>query len=228
MKIVIKVGGSIVCPDGKPNVPFLKKFADGVRKIKKQGHEVHIVGGGGMLCRNYVSAAKEFGLEDTALDVIGMKSGRFNALAIIAALNDIAYPVVPENFDDIGKALSSGKVLVLGGLLPGQTHDAVAVQLAGYINADLVIKGTNVNGIYDKDPRKDKDAKHLDRITHEKLFEIASHDTFVAGTSSIIDPQAALLLRRSDIRAIVLNIDDIDNLMKAVNGKDFTGTEING
>ena len=226
MRIVIKVGGSVICPDGKPDVPFLKGFAAAVRKLKKEGHEVHIVGGGGMLCKSYVAAAKEFGLEDTALDVIGMKAGRFNALAVIAALNDIAYPVPPENFDDIGKALSSGKVIVLGGLLPGQTHDAVAVQLAGYVKADILIKGTNVEGIYEKDPKKHKDAKRLEKISHERLFEIASHDIFVAGTSSIIDPQAALLLRRSNIKTLVVNIHDTKNLMDAIHGKGFVGTEI--
>ncbi len=114
----------------------------------------------------------------------------------------------------------------MGGLTPGQTTDAVAVQLADYIGADLLIKGTSIDGIYDSDPKKNKKAKRFNKISHKKLFEIVSTDTFVAGTSSIIDPQAALLLKRSNIRTVVLDIRNVDNLMKVLKGKKYVGTEI--
>ncbi|MBN2101330.1 MAG: UMP kinase [Candidatus Aenigmarchaeota archaeon] len=226
MKVVIKFGGSVLCPDGKPDTKLLKKLSDNVRKFLKGKNEVHFVAGGGVLGKNYVAACKEFGLSNTTLDLIGVKSSRLNAMSVIAAFHDIAYPFPPERFEDIGKALASGKMLVMGGLTPGQTTDAVAVQLADYIGADLLIKGTSVDGIYDSDPRKNKKAKKFDEISYEKLFEIVSNDTFVAGTSSIIDPQAALLLKRSNIRTIALDIRNVDNLINALKGKKFVGTEI--
>ncbi|NOX71271.1 MAG: UMP kinase, partial [Candidatus Micrarchaeota archaeon] len=219
MKAVIKLGGSVISPDGKPDVELLKRLSEKIRAFVKEGNEVHFVVGGGMLGKNYVAASKEFGLSNTALDIIGVKSSRLNAIAVIAAFFDIAYPFPPEKFEDIAKALTTGRMLVMGGLTPGQTTDAVAVQLADYIKADLMIKGTSVDGIYDSDPRKNPNAKRFERISHQELFDIVSRDTFVAGTSSIIDPQAALLLKRADIRVITLDIRDTENLMNALYGK---------
>ena len=226
MKVVIKLGGSIVCPDGKPDATLLEKLSEKIRAFIKEGNEVHLVVGGGMLGKNYVAASREFGLSNTALDIIGVKSSRLNAMAVISAFFDMAYPSPPEKFDDIGKALTTGRMIVMGGLTPGQTTDAVAVQLADYITADLLIKGTSIDGIYDSDPKKNIDAKRFERISPKKLFEMVSADTFVAGTSSIIDPQAALLLKRANIPAIAIDIRDTENLMNALNGKRFIGTSI--
>ena len=226
MKVVIKLGGSAMCPDGRPDVGLLKSLSETLRSFISEGNDVHFVVGGGMLGKQYVAASKHFGLSNTALDLIGVKSSRLNALSVIAAFRDIAYPFPPEKFEDIGKALATGKILVMGGLTPGQTTDAVAVQLADYIDADLLIKGTSVDGIYDSDPRKNPSAKRLEKITHKELFDIVSRDTFVAGTSSIIDPQAALLLKRSGIKTVVIDIRDMENLKNVLYEKSFAGTQI--
>ena len=84
-------------------------------------------------------------------------------------------------------------------------HDAVAALVAERVNADLLVKGTDQEGVYDKDPRKHADAVKLDRLTFEDLSKIFEESTHKAGIHQIIDPEAIKVLKRHRVKLVVVN-----------------------
>ena len=91
-----------------------------------------------------------------------------NATLLIAALGEAAYPKVAESHSEAKKFAESKKIVVMGGITPGQTTDAVAAVLAERVHADVFVNVTSVNGIYDKDPKKFTGAKHYRTLTPQQ------------------------------------------------------------
>jgi uridylate kinase len=113
----------------------------------------------------------------------------------------------------------------MGGLKPGITTDAVAALVAERVNADLLVKGTDQDGVYDKDPRKHADAVKLDRLSLDDLPKIFEESVHKAGMHQIIDPEAIKVLKRRRLRLIVVNGFKPENILAAVNGENV-GTVI--
>ena len=111
------------------------------------------------------------------------------------------------------------------GLKPGITTDAVAALVAERINADLLVKGTDQEGVYDKDPRKYLDAVKLDRLGFDDLPQIFEHSEHKAGIHQIIDPEAVKVLKRRRLKLIVVNGFKPENILAAVKGENV-GTVI--
>lgn len=225
MKIVIDAGGSVLCSGSAPNTSFIRKFSKLLLELRKK-HQVIVVVGGGALAKNYIGAARELKIPESQLDLIGIDATRMNARVLISVMGEHAYQKPVRDFGELANALLWDKVIVLGGLTPGQTTDAVSVQVAEFIGADMLIVGTDVPGIYDKNPKEHRDAKPLKRMSAQALFQMVQDSEFAAGKSSIIDPVAAKLLTRSKIKTVVLGIKDLENLKKAASGKPFKGTLI--
>jgi len=122
-------------------------------------------------------------------------------------------------------AFSGGKIVVTGGFRPGQTTDAVTLQAARAIGADLVIKGTDVKGVYDKDPKKHPDAELFREIGRKELARM-SKGPVEPGKNTVIDPVAAGIILEAGIKTLVVDIRDLENLKRAVSGKPFEGTTI--
>jgi uridylate kinase len=225
MKIAIKVGGSIFCPDGKPDKAFAAKFAAALLELSKR-HRLLVVVGGGRLARILIEKAGQSVKSESQLHTLGIVASRVNALALIYQLGENVYRGVPKNEEEVRKAFASGKIVVTGGFRPGQTTDAVTLQSAEAIGADLVIKGTDVKGVFDRDPKKHKDAKFLQKIGASYLLRMSEKAGLEPGKNTIFDPVAARIIEKRGIRTIVLDIRDFPNLMKAAEGKPFTGTTI--
>jgi len=126
---------------------------------------------------------------------------------------------VPVSVDEAQACLDTGKVVVFGGLRPGMTTDSVAALIGERIHADLLVKGSNVDGIYSKDPKKYSDAKKLDALRFEDLGKLFEADSHRAGINQIIDPEAVKILQRCKIKTVVVNGYDSENVLAAIKGK---------
>ncbi|MBO8174516.1 MAG: UMP kinase [Thermococcus sp.] len=217
MRIVFDIGGSVLVPD-KPDIDFIKKIAYQLVKISED-HEVAVVVGGGKVSRDYIQAAKTFTPNETFKDYIGIHITRANAMLLIAALGEKAYPFVVQDFRKAWEVIQLKKIPIMGGTHPGHTTDAVAALLAEYLQADLLVVITNVDGVYDSDPRENPNAKKLRRITTAQLVEIAMQGESKAGGSSVVDALAAKFIQRGKIRTYVVGKNDTINLFDVIRGK---------
>ncbi len=209
MKIVVKIGGSIFFTGADNvtiNMSLVQEFASSIKKLVEKGHVVNVVVGGGKIARKYINAVKKISRNETSADVIGADVARLNARVLIAALGDLAWKEPPRDFRELSIALESGKIVVCGGLQPGQSTDAVSALLAEYICADFLIKTTDVDKVYNKDPKKYSDAVPLDRITVEMLEKLINGNKLKgAGEYALFDSTALNIIKRSRINTIFIN-----------------------
>ena len=223
MRIVVRIGGSVVA--NPINTELMSKYADIIKAVKQQGHEVAVVLGGGALAREFIGIAKNLGLDMNAQDEIAISCSRLFAQLFLKKLGDATCNKVAITLDDAAQCLSEGKVVVMGGLKPGITTDTVTALVAERINAELLVKGTDQNGVYDKDPRKHPNAVKLDRLSIEDLAKVFEHNEHKAGIHQIIDPEAIKVLMRKRLKIIVVNGFVPENMLAAINGENV-GTVI--
>jgi uridylate kinase len=226
MRIVFDIGGSVLCPKGTPDLNYIKKLSKFVIDMKKKKHRIIVVTGGGMVAKSYIEAARTFKPDEDTLDFIGILGTRMNAMVLISALGRHAYNRLVKNKERLEDAIKSRKVVVMGGTVLRQTTDAVSVAAAEFFKADVIIIGTDVKGIYDKDPGKHRNAKMLKSISAKELHEMVKIKKHRAGPLTIMDSLAARLLEHTKIKTIVLNGRDFKNMKNAIQGKKFVGTLI--
>jgi uridylate kinase len=222
-KVVISLGGSILIPTLEEHT--VKEYVPVLKKIAEQ-HRLFIVVGGGGEARRYISILRDLGIDEGTSDEVGILVTRLNAAILIAALGDDAYPKVAESHAEAKKFAESGKIVVMGGITPGQTTDAVAAVLAERVGAAVFINLTSVDGIYSADPKKDKNATRFDAITPKKLLEIVSGTALGAGSNNVLDIVAARIVERSNIPLVVLDGRNPENLLQAILKGKFRGTVV--
>ena len=224
MRIVLRIGGSVAASPINPEI--ICKYADIIKTLKTQGHEIAAVTGGGALAREFIDIAKNLSLDMQAQDEIAISVSRLFAQLFIKKLGESACSKVALSLDDVAECLTNGKIVVMGGLKPGITTDAVAALVAERVNADLLVKGTDQDGIYNKDPRKNPSAVKLDHISFDDLQGVLSETTHKAGIHQIIDPEAVKVLKRKRVKLVVVNGYKPENVLAAVNGEKV-GTTVN-
>jgi uridylate kinase len=217
MRLVLRIGGSVIASPIKTDL--IKQYATVLKDLKVQGHEVAAVVGGGGLAREFIAIAKGLGLDEEAQDEVAISVSRVFAQLFLEKLEGIGCEAVPFSVDDAAKCLQKGKIVVMGGLKPGMTTDTVAALLAENVNADLLIKATDQEGVYDKDPKKHADAVKLDHVSFETLSDVLAEDKHKAGIRQIIDPEAVKLLKHKQVKMIVVDGFDPNNVLAAVRGK---------
>ena len=224
MRIVIRVGGSVVASPINP--ALIEKYAAILKTLREEKNEIVVVVGGGALAREFITIGKSLNLEMQEQDEIAISVSRLFAQVFVKKLGDSACSKVATTLDEAAECLSAKKILVMGGLRPGITTDAVAALVAERTNADLLLKGTDQDGIYDKDPRENKDATKLDCLSFDNLQNVLSETEHKAGIHQIIDPEAVKILKRSRVKLIVVNGFEPENMLAAVKGKKV-GTVVN-
>src|SRR4030042_6323632 len=217
MRVVLRIGGSVVA--SPIDTELMGKYAELLKALRKQHHEVAAVVGGGKLAREFICIAKNLELDMQAQDEIAISVSRLFAELFLAKLGDSGCGKVAVTLDEAAECLRKGKIMVMGGLRPGITTDAVAALVAERVKADLLVKGTDQDGVYDKDPRKHADAVKLDRLSFDDLPRIFEENKHKAGIHQIIDPEAVKVLKRERVKLIVVNGFKPENILAAVNGE---------
>lgn len=199
-----------------PSAEVVNAYAEVISDLNYEGHSVAVVVGGGQVSREYIRSASEMGLSPYQQDTVAIHASRLNARLVAMKLGGVSS--VPTSIDGMLQRLARNRVAVMGGLKPGITTDTVAAIIAQRWRADVLVKASDQNGIYTADPRTNKKAKKLDRITYEKMRQIlgGSHRP---GIHSIVDPVAVDLLSESRVRLVVLNGSDARGVTKAIHGE---------
>ena len=205
----------------KLDVETITQYTKVFRKMWKKEHKLILITGGGEYARIYIEAARKLGANETICDLTGIASSRLNARLLIAGLGDDAYPNIPRSIQEINTAFEGGKIVVLGGMYPGQSTDAVAAMVSELIRASLLIKVTDADGIYTTDPKKDPTAKKLDMISYTQLLEMLIHKSVWAGEYELFDPVAVKIMDRSKIRTWVISGRRPENIEQVVNGEEI-------
>jgi len=222
--VVVSVGGSILIQD-KDDITFIRKLAK-VLIGKTANHKLYVVTGGGRVAREYIRIGRELGASETYLDEIGIEVTRLNARLLITALGDNAYHVPAKTIEEALHAGKTHQIVVMGGLHPGFTTDAVSAMIAERVNAARLVNATSVAGVFTSDPKKDPCAKMLKKMTFDELIEIVDKSEHAAGPNIVFDPLAAKIVKRSNIRTLVCDGRNLPVLMSAIDNKDFIGTTI--
>jgi len=218
--IVIKFSGKVF---GVENIKILKDYARFLVKLNKT-HQPIVVAGGGKIARHFISHARSSGADESTLDELGIEISRLNAKLLIYALKDKAYPHPPTSLKEAKNAVDSGLIVVAGGLHPGQSTNGTAALIAEKVKAVTFLNATDVDGIYDSDPNKNKKAKVFKKIELKKLRGMLVKEDSVAGGYDLMDIVALKIIERSKIKTRVIQ-SDIKTLEKAVKGL-AVGTEI--
>jgi len=220
-RVILKLTGSLF-DRGSEEV---KAVAQVIRDSIKEAEIPAVITGGGEAARRYIDYAKNLGADQSTLDELGTDVARINAKLLIVALGQSAYPYPPHTLDEAVKASFTGRVVVAGGFQPGQSTNAVAALLAERLSASLFVNATDVEGVYDKDPRRYSDAKLLREISVVELRRILEGEIY-AGTYELMDPLALKIIERSKIPTRIIRCS-VEAIRETLRGRDI-GTLIVG
>ena len=225
-RIVIKISGEAL---GSPNSnkPIDDAVLDNVSTALKQVHdmgvEIGLVVGGGNIFRG-LAAARNSGVDRTTADYMGMLATVINGMAIMDRLEKQGVPVRVQTAIPISRVaepfilrrairhMEKGRIVIFvaGTGNPYFSTDTTAALRASEIGADILLKATKVDGIYDKDPMKHKDAVKYDQLSYLDALE---------QRLNVMDSTAFSLCMDNEIPILVFNMNDPDNIKKAVEGK---------
>ena len=225
-RILLKLSGEALLGDREHGIDpkRLAEYAEDIKTITDKGVEVAIVIGGGNIFRGVAGASN--GMDRVQADYMGMLATVINGLALQSALEDANIPTRLQTAIKIEaiaepyikrkavRHLEKGRVVIFGAGTgnPFFTTDSAAVLRAIEINADVILKGTRVDGIYDSDPEKNKDAVKFESITFE--------DVLSKGLK-IMDTTAFTLSQENELPIIVFDMNTPGNLLKVVLGENI-------
>jgi len=222
-KVVLKLSGKVFNSKDFKSVMQIAKY---IEEFIASGGRIAVVTGGGSLARDYIDLAREAGVNKSWQDVIGIIASRMNAFLLGSILSRYTYFPIPSSVEEFLQGWSTGKVVIMGGLQPGQSTNAVSAAIAELIQADLLINATVVDGVYDKDPNIYSDAKLLRRVDVAELRKYL-HQAYMPGKYELLDPVALSIIERSRLRVIILNARKPEKVLKALRGNLTVGTLIN-
>ncbi len=223
-RVLLKLSGEALAGEGNFGVDetHLKDLAAVLKKIPEMGVELGIVVGGGNFWRG--RAYPE--MDRVTADQIGMLATSMNAMALSDALtqagadnrvmNAIQMNQITEFYirKRALRHLEKGRIVVFAGGTgsPYFTTDSAAALRASEIDADVMLKATQVDGVYDSDPKTNPDAKRYDKLT---LAEVLDKEL------KVMDATAAAICRDNDINILVFSLQPLDNIVKAIRGDDI-------
>ncbi len=223
-RILLKLSGESLMGEKQFGIDNkrINSYAQQIKEIKKLGIEIAIVIGGGNIFRGV--QAEEGGMDRTHGDYMGMLATMINSMALQSALEsngvmtrlqsaiemkEIAEPFIRRK---AVRHLEKGRVVIFGAGTgnPFFTTDSAASLRAIEINADVILKGTRVEGIYTADPEKDKNATKYDHITFDSVYSKGLN---------VMDLTAFTLCKENNLPIIVFNMDKPGNLLKLLKGE---------
>lgn len=223
-RILLKLSGESLAGESKQgiNTERLAQYAEQIKNIAQKGVQIGIVIGGGNIFRGLSGAQK--GFDRVKGDQMGMLATVINALALASALESIGQPVrvlTSIRMEPIGdfyspakaqRLLDKGNVVILAGGTgaPYFTTDTGSSLRALEIKADIMFKGTRVDGIYTADPEKDPTATKFTEITYDEV---------ISRGLKVMDVTATAMARENGLPIYVFNMDQYGNLEKVINGE---------
>ncbi|HIJ00224.1 MAG TPA: UMP kinase [Candidatus Methanomethylophilaceae archaeon] len=222
-KIVLSIGGSVLIP-GEEDPTYLKQLAELLRSAAP-GRCLFVVCGGGRISRYYSETGRALGGTVEQLDQLGIMITRVNAALLRIALGDAASKDAPDTVEQAAALAQEGKIVVMGGTVPGHTTDAVAAMLAREIGADRLVNATSVDAVYSDDPKVNPAAKRHKELSIEELGGLvySQHD---AGRSSVFDPMGVRIAAEEGIDILIVSGRDLEDLEAAILGKEIKGTTV--
>jgi uridylate kinase len=231
-RVLLKLSGEALMGDlgFGIDVPTLHSIAEAIREVSELDIELAVVIGGGNIFRGLKGAAA--GMDRATADYMGMLATVINGMALQDAFEEagidtrlmsaIEMRTVAESYirRRAERHLSKGRVVIFGAGTgsPYFTTDTTAALRASEIEADVVMKGTKVDGIYDKDPELHDDAVRYERLTHDEVIQ---------RNLRVMDPTAVTLCRESNLPILVFDMTDPANIVRAVRGETI-GTLVSG
>ena len=229
-RILLKLSGEALVGDkaGGIDPEILIKYSNEIKKIYDKGVEIAIVIGGGNIYRGFNN---EYKIDRVQGDYMGMLATLINGLALQNTLENIGIPTRLQSAINVNKVaepyikrkalrhLDKKRIVIFsaGTGNPYFTTDSAAVLRAIEIEADVILKGTRVDGIYNEDPNKNSDAFKFEKITFKEA---------ISKGLKIMDTTAFTLSHENKLPIIVFDINQEDNLLKVLNGENV-GTLVN-
>lgn len=177
-------------------------------------HTIFVVVGGGKIARDYIQVGREVGADETYCDLIGIAVTRLNAMLLASAIKS-APRRIPVDFIEAAELGKMYSIVVMGGTFPGHTTDATAALLAEFVSADVFLNATSVDGVYTDDPRTNREARKIPRMSPSELVELISRTEMGAGANVVIDLLAAKVIERSKIRTVIF-LGKPENIVRVV------------
>jgi len=212
--ITLSLGGSIINP-GEIDVVFLEQFSSVVTELISN-YKFVVVCGGGKVARDYIKALPQ-GLTEGERDFMGIAATWLNAKLLSYYFKGHCNPILPQTVEDLMQQLEHYDVGLSGGFLPAVKTDEDAAVVADLFGSPILINVTNVDGIYNKDPRKYPDAEKFPNLTYKEFYEIVNPLSLDAGSNAPFTLIAAKICERSNMKIIICP-KDIDKIQAAING----------
>ena len=222
--VVLSLGGSVLVRDDD-NADYIRALAEVLTEVS-DNVKLFVVTGGGRIARYYIREGRALGAPESHLDDMGIEVTRLNARLLIAALKEKANRNPPKDYDEAVLAAEHSGIVVMGGVAPGITTDAVSSMLAERVRAARLVNATSVDGVYTADPAKDSSAERIAELSHAELLDLVVADSHQAGPNIVFDATGASVLARANIPLMVVNGRDLVNLRSALEGRPFDGTTV--
>ncbi|MFA5917281.1 MAG: UMP kinase [Candidatus Gracilibacteria bacterium] len=223
-RVLLKISGEALAGDtgNTFDTKVLDYISETIKDLQKENIEIGIVIGGGNIFRGVFG--ENLGFDEHTSHYMGMTATYINGLALVnyfsnkkiktKLMTSVSYEGVGERFDKLKaiKYLEDEKVVVFAGGTgaPYFTTDTAGVLRALEIDADMIIKATQVDGIYNKDPKKHEDAKMYDKVTYDEVLE---------KKLKVMDQTAIALARDNKMSLKIVNLFKKDSLKKAIMGE---------
>lgn len=221
--IVISLGGSVIIPKEGFNLEFLSSFKKVILSLKNKCRFI-IVCGGGQTARAYQKIARETGdLNPEDMDWIGIHSTRLNAQLLRTIFRKYAHPAVVKN--PTKKQNWKKPIMFAAGWKPGFSTDYDAVMLAKKYGSKIVINLSNIDYVYDKDPRVNKNAKKMEKVSWSDFQKIVGKK-WIPGANLPFDPIASVLAKKNKMKVLFVKGNNLKEVKNAIEGKQIKGTII--
>ncbi|MCR5781210.1 MAG: UMP kinase [Clostridia bacterium] len=223
-RVLLKISGEVLAGPNKMGIDFdtVRPICEAIKKAHDAGAEIGLVIGGGNFWRGRSSGA----MDRTRADHIGMLATAMNALAVADSLEEVGLDVRVQTAIEMRQVaepyirnrairhFEKGRIVIFGCGTgsPFFSTDTAASLRAAEINADIMLKATNVDGVYDKDPHKYPDAVQYKTLSHADVVE---------KNLGVMDSTAAAMCRDNNIPILVFNLEDPENIYRAITGEDI-------
>ncbi len=223
-RILLKLSGEVLAGGGKTGIDFdtVMTIAKSIKKVVDMGTQVAIVVGGGNFWRGRSSGemdrtrADHMGMLATVINSLGLADGLEKAGLNVRVQTGIAMREIAEPYirNKAVRHLEKGRVVIFGCGTgnPFFSTDTGAALRAAEIDADIIFKATNVDGVYDSDPKTNPDAKKYDSISFMDVLSKELH---------VMDSTAASLCMDNKLPILVFNLNDPENIVRAVKGENI-------